>query len=163
MAQFGEQGQSETQEKEGAGKAKLEESFIVRRKTNHPRIVPLNASSEEEQEKVERKEREKAEDFNLPCRPAQTTPVRLPQGLPPSSLGKASLGHRGAEEVSLEERCRQRLSTLSLPTQPLVHGKSLPSLYHWISSLSLLNVFIYKHLSVIHLGIYTLFHPIIPV
>ncbi|XP_061077667.1 Fanconi anemia group M protein isoform X2 [Conger conger] len=102
--------ESETKEERGVGKAMLEESVIIRRKHKHPWIVPLGDSSEEEQEEFGRKERGKAEDLILPSRPAQMSPTRSPLGVPPSSLGKASLGHRGAEEVSLKDRCRQRLN-----------------------------------------------------
>ncbi|XP_064185393.1 Fanconi anemia group M protein isoform X2 [Anguilla rostrata] len=100
--------ESETKEEEGPGESKPEESFVCRRMTKRPRTIPVDDSSEEEE--IKRRKKENAGDPALPCRPAQTAPFRSPQGLPPSSLGRASLGRRGPEEVSLEERCRQRLS-----------------------------------------------------
>ncbi|KAJ8341639.1 hypothetical protein SKAU_G00339300 [Synaphobranchus kaupii] len=100
-------------------------------KTKRSRIIHQDDSSEEEEE-IGVKKKGKAENPARPCRPTLTAPFRPPQDVPPSSLGKASLGQRGPEE----ERCRQRLnpqisvsealdfqmpiSTRFQPTQPQV-------------------------------------------
>lgn len=101
------------------------------RKTKPSRIIRQDDSSEEEQVEIGRMN-------GVICRPVQMTPFRPPKGVSSSSLGKASLRHRGAEEMSLEERCRRRLnpqvavskaldvlmqsSTRVEPTQPQVRG-----------------------------------------